>query len=437
VNEFSERPVSVRRERPPWWIVALAGTALLLDKLRPTEPLRGAIALPSVRGPTPEREDRGRSASTPADIPAKGWKDILWRVYGNISEHRVVSIAAGVTFFVLLAIFPGIAALVAIYGLMADPSAISQHLNDLSTVMPGGATEIIGDQLQRLTSQPSSKLGFALLFGVAVSLWSANAGTKALFDALNVVYGEKERRSFIRLNLITLAFTLGAMLLLVLALSAIAVLPMLLGDLGLSSATEWLIAIGKWPVLLIFVATAISLVYRDGPSREKPKWRWVTWGSAFAGVAWLVMSILFSWYASHFGSYNKTYGSLGAAIGFMTWMWLSFVMILLGAELDPEMEHQTACDTTGAPQPLGQRGARVADTVGRASPGWGLWGEVGSTDLAAPALDANLELGPNRFSLALECWDGWRGNERPALRWGSPDDPTFSPGGGPRRASRC
>jgi membrane protein len=364
MTESSESVVP-RRDRPPLWMVALAGTALLLDKNRQ----KGAKIAARGREPqTSESEVRGRGASKPSDIPAEGWKDILWRVYANISEHRVVSIAAGVTFFVLSAIFPAIAALVAIYGLVADPATIGQHLNDLSSVMPGGATEIIGDQLRRLTSQPSSKLGFALLAGVGISLWSANAGMKALFDALNVVYGEKEKRSFIKLNLVSLAFTLGSILLLMVAVSAIAVLPAMLGYLGLSNAAEWLIEIGKWPVLLLFVAAAISLVYREGPSRKKPQWRWVTWGSGFAGIAWLIVSILFSWYASHFGSYNKTYGSLGAAIGFMTWMWLSFVVILLGAELDAEMEHQTARDTTtGTPRPLGQRGAWVADTVGQAS----------------------------------------------------------------------
>jgi membrane protein len=356
-------PTSPGRKRTPIWVMALAAGSLLLEKLQQT-PATSRESDPR----KPDDEGRGRDASKPSEIPAKGWKDILWRVYNNISEHRVISIAAGVTFFVLLAIFPAIAALVAIYGLASDPATIGQHLNDLSTVMPGGATEIIGDQLQRLTSQPSSKLSFALLAGMAVSLWSANAGMKALFDALNVVYGEKEKRSFIRLNLVSLAFTLGAIALLMIALGVIAVLPAILGSLGLSRLLEWLIEIGKWPVLLLVIAAATSLIYREGPSREKPKWRWVTWGSAFAGIAWLLTSILFSWYASHFGSYNKTYGSLGAAIGFMTWMWLSFVMILLGAELDAEMEHQTALDTTtGPPRPLGQRGARVADTVGQPS----------------------------------------------------------------------
>ena len=355
-------------ERPPIWAVFIAALSLLVQPS--ADRRKGAGLAPAQAGDTSGKveDGRGRDATTPSDIPPMGWKDILWRVYHNIPEHRIISIAAGVTFFVLLSIFPGIAALVAIYGLFADPSSIGQHLNDLSGVLPGGATEVIGDQLTRLTSQPRSQLGFALVFGVAVSLWSANAGMKALFDALNVVYGEKEQRSFIRLNAISLAFTLGALFFMMIAVSAIAVLPLVLGYVGLSFGAEWLISLGKWPLLLVTIAFGIALIYRYGPSRKEPQWRWVSWGSALAALLWLVTSILFSWYAGHFGSYDKTYGSLGAAVGLMTWMWLSFVVILVGAELDAEMEHQTARDTTtGAPKPMGSRGARVADTVGKAS----------------------------------------------------------------------
>jgi membrane protein len=241
----------------------------------------------------------------------------LARLPQHTPEHRIVSIAAGVTFFVLLSIFPGIAALVAVYGLFADPSSIGQHLNDLSGVLPGGATQVIGDQLTRLTSQPRSQLGFALAFGVAVSLWSANAGMKALFDALNVVYGEKEQRGFIRLNTISLAFTLGALIFMMIAVSAIAVLPLALGYLGLSGGVEWLVALGKWPLLVVTIAFGIALIYRYGPSRKEPQWRWVSWGSALAALLWLATSVLFSWYAGNFGNYDKTYGSLGAAVGLM------------------------------------------------------------------------------------------------------------------------
>jgi membrane protein len=314
------------------------------------------------------RDGRGRGAETPVQIPLSGWKDIFWRLYENIQEHRILAIAGGVTFYALLAIFPGIAAVVALFGLFADPTTIGKQLTDLSSVLPSGAIEVIGDQLQRLTNEGHRALGLTFLLGLAVSIWSANAGVKALFDALNVVYAEGEERSFIKLNAISLAFTCGGLLFLLLALIALVVLPLIVDDLGLADAAQWLLALGKWPLLLVAIALGVALVYRHGPSREKAQWRWLTWGSAFAAVTWLVVSVLFSWYTANFGSYNKTYGSLGAVIGFMTWMWLSCIVILLGAELDAEMEHQTACDTTrGPPAPMGARGARMADTLGKES----------------------------------------------------------------------
>jgi membrane protein len=191
---------------------------------------------------------------------------------------------------------------------------------------------------------------------------------EGLFDALNVVYGEKEQRGFIRLNTVSLACTLCALIFMMIAVSAIAILPLALGYLGFSGGVEWLVALGKWPLLVVTIAFGVALIYRYGPSRKEPQWRWVSWGSALAALLWLATSMLFSWYAGHFGNYDKTYGSLGAAVGLMTWMWISFVVILVGAELDAEMEHQTARDTTtGAHKPLGSRGARVADTVGKAS----------------------------------------------------------------------
>jgi membrane protein len=311
--------------------------------------------------------DRGRAATKPSEIPARGWKDIVLRIYHNISDHRVIAIAAGVTFYVLLAIFPAIAALVSLYGLFADPKTIADHLASASSFLPGGAMDILGEQLQRLTAQPGGRLGLTFFSGLAISLWSANAGMKALFDALNIVYAEKEKRSFFKLNAVSLAFTVGGLIFALVAIGAVVVIPVLLNFIGLGKATELLINLGRWPVMFVAVALWVAVIYRYGPSRDTPQWRWVSWGSAFASLAWIVLSILFSWYAAHFGSYNKTYGSLGAAIGFMTWIWLSTIVVLLGAELDAEMEHQTARDTTtGAEQPLGTRGAAVADTVGAA-----------------------------------------------------------------------
>jgi len=307
----------------------------------------------------------GREADTPTQIPAKGWKDILWRTYEEFGKDRITSVAAGVTYYALLAVFPAIAALVSIYGLFADPATIQEHLNAMSDMLPGGAIEVVGEQVKRISSQGNSALGFGFIFGLAVSLWSANAGMKAVFDALNIVNDEEEKRSFIRLNLTSLTFTLGAILFIIVALAGIVVLPILFRFVGLESSMETLLSILRWPILLIGITLGLSLIYRFGPSRDKAEWRWVTPGGLVAAVLWIAVSMLFSWYVSNFGSYNETYGSLGAVIGFMTWIWLSSIVVLLGAEINAEMEHQTVKDTTeGVHQPMGARGATMADTVG-------------------------------------------------------------------------
>ena len=306
---------------------------------------------------------RGRSAEKPSDIPAKGWKDILWRVYAGISDDRILANAAAVTFYALLALFPAIAALVSIYGLFADPASIQQQLDAVSGVLPDGAVDVIRDQLNRLVEQPRGTLGVSFVIGLVVALWSANGGIKALFDTLNVVYGEKEQRSFIRLTAITLAFTVSMIGFVLVAMACIVALPVALNYLP--SFMGSILNIARWPVMLALVASALAVIYRYGPSRDEPKWRWITWGSTFAALAWLGFSAVFSFYAAHFGSFNKTYGSLGAIIGFMTWMWLSVAVILLGAKLNAETEHQTARDSTeGSPNPLGARGTKMTDTVG-------------------------------------------------------------------------
>ncbi|MCP8939594.1 YihY/virulence factor BrkB family protein [Alsobacter sp. SYSU M60028] len=367
---MTDRPINSPRGRHGGhsWLTSLIvglGAATLFSRggaARPARPARkGRGDAHEARG----EGDRGRSATTPAQIPAPGWKDILFRVWSEMQEDRLLSVAAGVTFYSLLALFPAIAAFVSIYGLVADASTIQQHLQSLSFLLPGGAIDVIGEQVKRIASQGNDKLSMALAFSVLLSLWSANAGMKALFDALNVVYEEEEKRSFIRLNATSLAFTVGAIVFMMLAIAGIVAVPIVLKFVGLGAMAEALIKLARWPVLLVVIALALSVIYRYGPSRERAQWRWVTWGSAFASVAWIVVSILFSWYAANFGSYNETYGSLGAVIGFMTWIWLSTTVILLGAELNAEIEHQTAADTTtDAPRPLGARGARMADTVG-------------------------------------------------------------------------
>jgi membrane protein len=303
----------------------------------------------------------------PTDIPAKGWKDIALRAYRDVGENRIMLVSAGVTFFALLAIFPAIAALVSVYGLVADASTINDQLASLQGIVPQGALDILGDQVKLLNDKGDATLGVSLFIGVALSVWSANGGMKHIFDALNLVYNEREKRNFFILNLVSLAFTAGALLFLVSALSAVVVLPVVFEFMGVSEDAWWL-ALLRWPALLLAVLGGLAVLYRYGPSRDAPRWRWVSAGSVLAGVLWLGGSLLFSWYVANFGSYNKTYGSLGAAIGFMTWIWLSTTIVLLGAQLNAEIEHQTAEDTTvGEPQPLGARGANMADHVGAAA----------------------------------------------------------------------
>ena len=351
------------RDRLPIWVTAVTAALLFFGFRR-----RQFATADQHRSERPAREaERGRLATSPLEIPARGWKDILWRVYARITECRVIAVAAGVTFYALLAIFPAIAALISIYGLFADPGTIAAHLDSIASFIPGGAIEVIRDQMDRLASQGAGTLGFAFVVSLGISLWSANAGIKALFDALNIVYGEKEKRSFVRLNLISLGVTFGAIIFLLVALALVAVVPVALKYIGLESATEWIIRLARWPVLFVAVSLALSILFRYGPSRTEPRWRWVTPGSLFAALMWIAVSLLFSWYAENFGSYNKTYGSLGAIIGFMTWIWLSTIVVLAGATIDAEMEHQTVRDTTARPpKPMGQRGATMADTVGAA-----------------------------------------------------------------------
>lgn len=346
-------------------ITAIAAALVGLVALR-----RGSSGTRREREEARAREsepDRGRDARSPMEIPSAGWKDILWRTYEQLNRDRVMLVAAGVTFYAILALFPAMAAFVSIYGLFADPATVVDQVEAMEGVLPGGAVEIIGGQMESLAQQPSSSLGIGFAAGLLIALWSANNGMKAVIDATNVAYNQQEKRSFIRLTLVSFLFTLGAIALLMLAMAAIVVLPVMLGFVGdaLGDRVETVLNVARWPLLLLIVIFAISVLYRHGPNRERPEWRWVTPGSLLASVVWLVVSIAFSWYVANFGSYNETYGSLGAAIGFMVWMWLSATIILMGAELNSEIEHQTRRDsTTGRPRPMGARGAMVADDLG-------------------------------------------------------------------------
>jgi membrane protein len=347
--------------KPLWFIAAMAGLLRAFsgpDKKRSAEPPTGDRASGSDR--------RGRAAATPSDIPAKGWWDIGWRVIGGIQEDRVMLVAAGVTFYALLALFPATAALVSLYGLFTDPASISQHLSLVSGFLPEGAIAVIGDQVKRISAQGAGTLSFTFVGTLLLSLWGANAATKAIFEALNIIYKERERRGFISLTLHSLAFTVAGLLMVLLAISGIVLVPVAFKLLGIAASTApALLSLLRWPLLYVALLFALACLYRYGPSRARPQWRWVTWGSGIAGAIWLIGSLILSWYVANFGSYNATYGSLGAVIGFLIWMWLSTIIVLGGAEINAEMEHQTARDTTDdGEKPLGARGARMADEVG-------------------------------------------------------------------------
>lgn len=302
------------------------------------------------------------AVDAPANLPKPKLKDALKRTFAEIGNDHVLLVAAGVTFYALLALFPGLAAIVSIYGLFADPAALQDHLALLEGQLPGGAVSVIGDQLEVLVSQNTTGLGLAFVVGLATSLWSANAGAKAIFEALNIAYEETEDRGFIALTLRAFAFTIGAMAFLAVAVLSVTLVPRLAEVLGLGSVVDTLLTWLVWPILLIVVAALMAVLYRYGPSREPAEWRWLSWGSGIAALLWLTSTALFSWYAANFGSYDATYGSLGAVIGFMTWIWISTIVLILGAELNSELEHQTKADTTtGRDRPMGARGAVMAD----------------------------------------------------------------------------
>lgn len=309
---------------------------------------------------------QGRNATTPSQIPSPGWWSIAKRVATETNNDRVMTEAAGITFYALLSLFPGLTALVSIYGLFADRATIQKHLSDLSGFLPEGGMNIINEQLERLISSPQQALGFGAIVGLLAALWSANQGTKAMMDALNIVYEEEEKRGFFYRTLLSLGMTFGALIFVMVAMAGVIAVPVVLNFLWLGKGTETIISLARWPILLIAITMLLAVLYRYGPSRETARWRWVSYGGVFAAILWVIVSAGFTFYVSRFGNYDATYGSLGAVIGFMTWIWISSIVVLVGAELNAEMEHQTARDTTTGPEkPMGDRGAEMADTVAK------------------------------------------------------------------------
>ena len=319
-------------------------------------------------GSASDETDRGRGADRPRDIPGPGWRDIAIRTWNEMSRDHVSMVAAGVAFYGLLALFPAIGAMISLWGLMFDPMAIEGQIEQVSAALPQQAADIIREQAKTVAEGAGTGVGLAAIAGLALALYSTSKGIKSLIEGLNIIYDEQESRGFIKLNLIAFGLTLLMIVMMVGVLGLIVVLPALLSGLGLGSTMQALVILLRWPLLALVAIVALALLYRFAPSRAQPRWRWVSWGAVVATVLWVVGSIAFSFYVRNFGSYNETYGSLGAVIVLLMWFWLSAFIVLMGAELNSEMEHQTKRDsTTGRWQPMGERGAHAADTVGRTS----------------------------------------------------------------------
>jgi membrane protein len=307
---------------------------------------------------------RGRHARSPRQIPWSGWKSVLKRTFQQMISDRISLSAAGCAFYATLALFPAITMLIFMYGLVFDPVTVEPQLQVLRELLPDSAYQLIDDRIRQLVSQKQDTLTIGLLVSVAITLWSSATGTKSILSALNLAYGETERRSFLRFQLTALGMTLCAVLLAVLAIAILVFLPAAFSFLGISFYAKQMIRAASMLLLVFFVLLSLSLLYRFGPSRKAAQWSWVTTGSLVATLLWILASALLSYYISHIASYNVTYGPLGAVVGVMTWFYVTVYVVLLGAELNSELEMQTAQDSTlGPPKPMGQRGAYVADNV--------------------------------------------------------------------------
>jgi membrane protein len=329
---MSKRPAFVASD-----LALIAGVALA------TLAVQRHLSKPSGAALAPPAPVVRLSGGNPLRILSERWRSVLLGTYERINRDRILANAAGVVFYGLLAIFPAVTALVSSYGLFADPATISDNLQSLAVMLPSGSFAIVQDEIARVLDKHDATLGVTFVFGLLLAIWSANAGMKAIIDALNVAYEETEKRSFIRLNLVSLAFTLAALAAILIMVAAVIGVPLVLRHLGLDHQVELLVRIGRWPVLGMVLFAALLILYRYGPSHPFAGWRWLSVGAAVAVVLWLIGSALLSWYLSNFANYTATYGSLGAAIGLMTWMWMSAIIILVGAELNSEIERQAAC----------------------------------------------------------------------------------------------
>lgn len=288
----------------------------------------------------------GRAARSPPDVPAKGWKQVAARTWKQSGEDNIGLAAAGVAFYAFLALIPLLGATVLSYGLIADPTTVTKNVRSLTSVMPADAAKLVGEQLMSVVQTSGGKKGIGLLVALAIALFGARNAAGSVVIGLNIAYDEKETRSFIKVNLLALAITAGAVALAILAMIAVAALGHLEKFVpNLPGALVTAGKLGSYILLFLGAALGAAALYRFGPDRENAKWAWITPGSGFASIGWIVLTVAFGFYAAHFGNYGKTYGSLATVVVLLTWIYLSAYVFLLGAELNSELEHQTAEDT--------------------------------------------------------------------------------------------
>jgi membrane protein len=306
-------------------------------------------------------QDRGHEADAPWQIPARGWADILRRAWKDTAERNLSLVAGGVTYYLLLALFPALAALVSVYGLVANPAGVTKSVQSLSGMLPPSTVQLIGDRLAQLVSASSKSLSLGAVIGVAIALWSGVRGMTGMMTALNIAYDQRERRGFVRFNATALVLTVVVVVGGLIALALIAGLPAVLNGLGAHGPGRWIGLAVEWPILIVGVMGIVALIYRYGPDRSRPKWKWASLGVIVATILWIPGSALFTIYIYYFGSYNKTYGALGLPLVLLTWMWLSVFVVLFGAEVNGEAERQTRQDTGVCP-PLSLAQGRPEDT---------------------------------------------------------------------------
>jgi membrane protein len=315
-----------------------------------------------------DAQARGRDAVKPADLPRAGWKDVLLRVGSRIGEDHVSVMAGGIAFFALLALVPALGAFISVAGLIFEPGSVTAQISRMEGLLPPPALEILRNQVGSIGSGAESGLGFAALGSLLITLFSASRGVNTLIEGINLAHGEEESRNFFIRNATAFGLTLLLIALALVAMGAILVTPAVLAIFGASAMLETLVSLGSFVLLAGVFMASLGLIYRYAPARRQPKWGWVTPGAILATVLWLASSAAFSIYVSNFGSYNQTYGALGGVVILLLWLWLSCFVVLLGAQVNAELEHQTRHDTTRGPdRPMGQRGAYMADTLGDTS----------------------------------------------------------------------